>query len=318
MEDSEKNYEAMQARIEMLERKNEGLERQLEEAHEVKKEISFTLRQIVNFCHTKMEISEVKPIVDMLNYLMRMVATKEEYDLVDSIEPDCRERIRRQHQVLVQGDYVERKHVEHEVGNVESGGIGIQVVNGNIAKPTASKEKPAMTDKTIKKTEPANKQRETMTFRRTGGVTDGHLTLLFMELCHEGWIEGSEECFKALFSGQRDKDCTLTWMGTHGKGTLVELFRQLMGAKLIALPEGYSLPAVLEGHFKDKNGQPLRGLDKGDKPKDKALPLIEGCVRLLKMNPKQLMEAEDQEEEEDIQSVYDYYDQQDLHLRKRG
>ena len=91
-----------------------------------------------------------------------------------------------------------------------------------------------------------------------------------------------------------------------------------MGAKLIALPEGYSLPAVLEGHFKDKNGQPLRGLDKGDKPKDKALPLIEGCVRLLKMNPKQLMEAEYQEEEENIQSVYDYYDQQDLHLHKRG
>lgn len=31
--------------------------------------------------------------------------------------------------INVQGDFVMEKHVEHEVGNVEAGGIGIQIVN---------------------------------------------------------------------------------------------------------------------------------------------------------------------------------------------
>ncbi len=33
--------------------------------------------------------------------------------------------------ITVNGDFVVEKHVEHEVGNVEAGGIGIQIINGN-------------------------------------------------------------------------------------------------------------------------------------------------------------------------------------------
>ena len=32
--------------------------------------------------------------------------------------------------IQVNGDFVVSKHVEHEVNNVEAGGIGIQIVNG--------------------------------------------------------------------------------------------------------------------------------------------------------------------------------------------
>lgn len=35
--------------------------------------------------------------------------------------------------IQVNGDYVESKHVEYEVNNVEAGGIGIQIVNGNVS-----------------------------------------------------------------------------------------------------------------------------------------------------------------------------------------
>ena len=35
--------------------------------------------------------------------------------------------------ITVQGDLVFEKHVEHEIGNVEAGGIGIQVVQGGAA-----------------------------------------------------------------------------------------------------------------------------------------------------------------------------------------
>lgn len=34
--------------------------------------------------------------------------------------------------INIAGDFVVSKHVEHEVNNVEAGGIGIQIVNGNI------------------------------------------------------------------------------------------------------------------------------------------------------------------------------------------
>lgn len=50
--------------------------------------------------------------------------------------------------ITVQGDFVMEKHVEHEIGNVEAGGIGIQIVHGGTAtspdKPRAAK--PASTD----------------------------------------------------------------------------------------------------------------------------------------------------------------------------
>lgn len=36
--------------------------------------------------------------------------------------------------ITIAGDFVVEKHVEHEVANVEAGGIGIQIVNGNTPK----------------------------------------------------------------------------------------------------------------------------------------------------------------------------------------
>lgn len=50
--------------------------------------------------------------------------------------------------ITVQGDLVMEKHVEHEIGNVEAGGIGIQIVQGGAAaspgKPRAAR--PASAD----------------------------------------------------------------------------------------------------------------------------------------------------------------------------
>ena len=33
--------------------------------------------------------------------------------------------------INVAGDYVQSKHVDYEINNVEAGGIGIQVINGD-------------------------------------------------------------------------------------------------------------------------------------------------------------------------------------------
>lgn len=160
------------------------------------------------------------------------------------------------------------------------------------------------------------KPRETMTFGRKSGVTDGHMTLLYQKLVKEEWIEGNEADFKALFSGKRDENCELTWKGFYGKGTLVGLFKRFVAEGLVTVAEGFTLSAILEGHFKDINGAWLTGLDKGNSTNDKALPIITECVRLLKASPDQLIYGA-YDDDEDFKSEYDPFDHQDLNLHKR-
>ena len=214
--------------------------------------------------------------------------------------------------IHVAGDLVLEKHVEHEVANVEAGGIGIQIVNGKAPKTEASQK---IFDKKPAGVKPA-KPRETMTFKRKGSVTDGHLTLLFMKLTKENWIEGDEPDFKTLFSGKRDADCQLTWTGEYGKGTLVELFKRLIESGTVILPDGFTLPAILEGHFTDKEGNGLTGLDKGNAANQKSLPLIQECVKLLKTGVSDLLNSSYQDDE-DFTSEYDTYDHQDLRFHRR-
>jgi hypothetical protein len=155
-----------------------------------------------------------------------------------------------------------------------------------------------------------------MTFGRRSAVTEGHIVLLYQKLVKEGWIEGNDADFKALFSGKRDEDCQLTWKGLYGKGTLVELFKRFVAEGLVTVAEGFTLPAILEGHFKDISGAWLTGLDKGNGANDKALPIITECVRLLKASPDQLIYGA-YDDDEDFKSEYDPFDHQDLNLHKR-
>lgn len=160
------------------------------------------------------------------------------------------------------------------------------------------------------------KPRETMTFMHKGSVLEGHLTILFNKLTQDDWIDGNEADFKALFSGRSDEDCQLTWKGKYGKGTLAELFKQLVSSALVIVPDGFTQSAILEGHFKDTDGHWLTGLDKGNAANDKALPFIEECVKLLKATPQQLINGGD-DDDEDFKSEYDPYDHQDLNIHKR-
>lgn len=193
--------------------------------------------------------------------------------------------------------------------------------NRIVGSPASAKNKQRPTESPAKRArqqKPA-RDRELMTFRRKGSVTEGHLTILHSKLIDEGWIDGIEGDFKALFSGERDEACCVTWLGKYGNGTLVELFRQLVGEGLVIVPKGYSLPYILEGHFKDQEGKWLTRLDKGDKANEKALPVIEECVDLLKMNVKQLLQklrGDMMDGDEDFQSKYDPFDHQDLNIHK--
>ncbi|MBO7466832.1 MAG: hypothetical protein J6T94_04010 [Bacteroidaceae bacterium] len=151
-----------------------------------------------------------------------------------------------------------------------------------------------------------------MTFKRKSVVLEGHLSLLFDKLTKAGWIGGEEANFRALFSGRLDDDCLLTWTGEYGKGTLVELFKQMVATTLVVVPDGFTLPAILEGHFQDTKGNWLTGLDKGNAAHAKAMPFIRECMKLLKITPNG-----GYQEDEDFQSQYDPFDHQDMKLHKR-
>ncbi len=163
-----------------------------------------------------------------------------------------------------------------------------------------------------KKAQPlTDKPPVSMTFKRRGQVSDGHLTLIFMKLLKENWIAGNEADFKALFSGTMDDDCILTWKGAFGKSTLVELFRQFVKTGLIMVPDGFTIPSILEAHFIDENGERLTGLGKGDKANDKGLPLIAWCSKMLKTDPQRLLTG-GMDEAFEYGTAYDPYDHQDL------
>lgn len=214
--------------------------------------------------------------------------------------------------IHVAGDLVLEKHVEHEVANVEAGGIGIQITNGITTKSKASQN----TNKNDVNREKKNKPRETMTFQKKSSVLDGHLTLLFNKLIEEGWIEGNEADFKALFSGKRDPDCEITWLGAFGKATLFMLFKAFIDNGLIIVPSGYGISTIIEGHFKDNSGQWLSGLDKGNRPPTKAYTIIMECVKLLQIDPRRLAYGNFQDND-DFQAKFDPFDHQDLQMHKR-
>lgn len=183
--------------------------------------------------------------------------------------------------ITVLGDLVLEKHVQHEIGHVEAGGVGIQIVQGRSSLSALPKACPpaASSKGRTSAAKGSAPKRELMTFARKD-ISDGHLRLLYVLLTHNGWLSGQEPDFIALFSGQESR-VTLTWLEPYGKGTLRFLFRQMQDEGLIDVPRGFSLDHILEGHFADTKGRLLTGLNSSGDPNAKALPFIQKCIQLL-------------------------------------
>lgn len=192
-----------------------------------------------------------------------------------------------------EGDVVGFKYVENEFGNIEEGGIGVQHNYITPEKKTTPAVKPKE-GKPNRKKDDKPKARELMTFKKRG-IVDGHVSLLFNQLREAKWIEGTDADFKLLFSGKR-KDFSLKWVGTMGKSfmgksTLEYLFKRLSEAEHgISVPEGYTLSNIVEGHFKDREGNWITGLGKGDAPNKKAVALVDEWIKLLQMSLEDMIQ----------------------------
>ena len=154
------------------------------------------------------------------------------------------------------------------------------------SKPAARASKPERKSTLPKPTpQPAEgKPRELMTFSKRG-ILNEHLKLLFKQMMDDGWIskESRADDFLDLFSGERS-ECTITWEGKYGKGTLVYFFKHIEYEGLISVPKGFTIPNILMGHFVDKEGNLLTNLDKGDSPCEKCGNEVMEYVKILKAN----------------------------------
>ncbi len=112
---------ALQTRIRTLEFEIENLKTLLEDKRKATgKDRKFTLMQIVDYCKGCVTWDDTKSIVAMLNKMLRVGATQEDSDLVDSIETEFKNRLHGN--TTIQGDYyagdkVHEKNVIPNVGN---------------------------------------------------------------------------------------------------------------------------------------------------------------------------------------------------------
>lgn len=118
--------------------------------------------------------------------------------------------------ITVNGDLVLSKHVEHEVGNVEAGGIGIQNVFHNNADKPATAKKSAPKKKSEKKVSDKPHTLKYYTHGNKGVLRKQRerVNIVFRKLNEWRWIgdKTAPDDFDNFFEGER-RFCNITWTG---------------------------------------------------------------------------------------------------------
>lgn len=146
--------------------------------------------------------------------------------------------------IKVAGDLVIEKHVEYEVDNVEDGGIGIQIINGQRVEDGVAKGNGGRPKK-------AGKANNKAFVYCAGDETNTRLQYLHKGLIGLGWIREDTQLkdFLSIFSG-RDTDVRVVWTGDVN--TLTALFKELVTRKeYVKLPQGESIWVMVNARFGD-------------------------------------------------------------------
>lgn len=174
--------------------------------------------------------------------------------------------------VTVLGDFVLEKTVENEFGVIESGGIGIQIVNGGSA---ASKRDGR------KKVSGGSKIVDAVFTYRFLEDKEGHLRIvkLYQLLIKAGWIDkdSKPEVFCDLFMGEA-KSLTIKWIGRQQD--LYYLIKRLSNRGLIKCPKGATKWVITGSHFVDGQSRPFSDWNSQHDPKMSA-PAIEKLCDVL-------------------------------------
>ena len=174
--------------------------------------------------------------------------------------------------INVAGDYVQSKHVDYEINNVEAGGIGIQFVNG---KQTSTKSPVSKSTPRIK-----TPKLHTATFKyRYGDRSFTPVTRLYQCLLNAKWIaaDAKPDDFLAIFSGE-ESTARIKWIAKPAY--LYYLIRKAVESELISIPDGGKIWQITESHFTDSNSRPLHDLRKQKEPKT-AIQTIDTMLNIL-------------------------------------
>ena len=169
---------------------------------------------------------------------------------------------------------------EHNIENVEAGGIGIQINNG-VQTVNNDKKKPSGNkDARKKKPSGATLVKDTFTYRFLDDE-DGtaRLIKLYQYVQKAGWIpkETKHEDFTAIFEG-KPTDVKVKWTGPQSE--LYALINRLEKRGLISCSEGATKWVITGSHFLDSNSRPFTGWNKQKVPQKSALA-IEAIADLL-------------------------------------
>ena len=170
--------------------------------------------------------------------------------------------------INVAGDYVQSKHVDYEINNVEAGGIGIQIVNSSKSATTAA---------TVRVRTP---KLQTATFAyRWLATAPQRITSLYQHLLKAQWIapDTNPDDFSAIFEGN-PSTARIKWIGKQAY--LYYLIRQLVDLQLVSIPQNASVWQIVESHFLDKNSRPFHNFNKQKEP-IKAKAAIDKLIEIL-------------------------------------
>lgn len=213
--------------------------------------------------------------------------------------------------INVAGDYVQSKYVDYEINNVEAGGIGIQIINGDKKPSSTSSVKPKLNKTTKKRNSSipytiryinANEQSRTTRLR-----------LLMLGLQKLQWIEEpkSVDDFMDLFNGA-PRECNIKWTDTLNQATIYYFLQQLLAQPFIEKVTGCSARSLMMNQF---HFDSPRADDKRITPENKRI--IDRLLRII--NPQQKLPAKSEtitDDVADMNSAYWNYLEDGLHATK--
>ena len=187
------------------------------------------------------------------------------------------------HRIInVAGDYVQSKHVDYEINNVEAGGIGIQIVNNS--QPHLA---PIQGKRITPKKSPHFLETPTFIYRyfQSDPNSNQRIHLLYKYLCKEykeakTYIDPNtpSDHFFSLFTGERNNH-VIRWAGD--KQDLSYFIKQLLKRNIIAVPQGMTIWTITQNHFSDYHGNYCADYRSQHAPSDAHKAAIERFVDIL-------------------------------------
>ena len=188
--------------------------------------------------------------------------------------------------ITVNGDLVLEKNVEYEIGNVEDGGIGIQVINGGKSAADAmNKTTSRNVTKTIESPKLVN---SVFTYRWLDDYPVGIINLYQALLKGKFIAEDTKpDDFCKIFKGE-DCGVKVKWIGK--KAHLWYLFSLIFERQYVKWSSGVGQWIIVQSHFVDKNSKVFRDFNSQHKPKK-----FENAINVLAelLNPVSNMSNDD-------------------------